>query len=334
VADSVMAAYTNPDSVAYGSMLDNDGNVDTDKLGEEVLCKLCEEVIKDPEAFIQNVDRDINVLGTFRDLFRKIKNSLAISLTNSEKAKLDNAVMAIEKYMRGENQKSADKRFHISVTASDQIDDALADKNYRQEIKLRDYTPSVLVEHGARNLPMLMKASHLRENIFTKQEAAANGLRVNAGINYHGLGKSLFMQVIDSLDNPQRVYRGTKNADNSSRGENYFLIISTVKDKDGNQINVPVYIEQTGIYNNVFIDTNKIATVFGKTNINDYINREIKKGNLSQIKRKSSLSIKGLSPIESALDKTTSTNNVSQTTENDNGNNLSENRKEKAAFFL
>lgn len=579
IADSVMNAYTDPDSIAYQSIL-TDGQIDADKLSEEVLCKLCEEVIKDPEGFIINVDGNRGLLGTVADLLRKIKNSLAITLTNSEKAKLDNAVMAIERYLRNEGDeigkrfsyggmrannahdnflraeqlaelgtdnetirretgwfKGADSKWrfeiddskmqvdtvgrlhrnpdirknmqlfedvyingdtskleelqisnknlkgvkltpqrlgdmishpdlfkhypeladvgvefkdlpagheggfvkkegkivlnkslrtderrlkrtliheiqhwiqykegfaggastkywtgregnngktakelylntageqesrdvekrmnytaeqrraeapftgdentvfvknagysaHISNTAEQEINKALADKNYRQEIKLRDFTPAILVEHGARDLPMLMKASHLRENIFTAQEAAANGLRVNAGVNYHGLGKSLFMQVIDSLDNPQRVYRGTKNADNTSRGENYFLIISTIKDSDGNSINVPVYIEQTGNYNNVFIDTNKIATVFGRKDINEYVKRETFKGNLVQVKRKSSLSIKGLSPIESALDKTTSVNNISQTSENDNGNILSENHKEKQLAII
>lgn len=212
---------------------------------------------------------------------------------------------------------------HISNTAEQEINKALADKNYRQEIKLRDFTPAVLVEHGARDLPMLMKASHLRENIFTAQEAAANGLRVNAGINYHGLGKSLFMQVVDSLDNPQRVYRGTKNADNSSRRENYFLIISTVKDKDGNPINIPVYIEQQGRYNNVAIDTNKIATVYGKENINNYINKELRKGNIVKINKSSDKS-NGLSPIDSVKDSTASMDNIPQAMKNDNGNKLSD----------
>ena len=323
IADSVMNAYTDPDSIAYQSIL-TDGEIDADKLGEEVLCKLCEEVIKDPEGFIRNVDGNRGLLGSIADVLRKIKNSLAITLTNSEKAKLDNAVMAIERYVRGEGGTVIDKKFHISINASNEIDNALNDKNYRQEIKLRDYTPAALVEHGVKDLPMLMKASHLRENIFTVQEAAANGLQVNKGINYHGLGKALFMQVIDSLDNPQRVYRGTKNADNSSRGENYFLIISTIKDKDGNSINIPVFVEQKGRYNNVVLDTNKIATVFGRTNINDYINREVKKGNLVKINRSSNKS-NGPSPIDGVKDNTASVNNIPQSTQNSNGNNLSEN---------
>ena len=120
--------YTDPNGIAYESILKEDGSIDSGKLGEEVLCKLCEEVIKEPEAFIQNVDRDINVLSTFRDLLRKIKNSLAITLTNSEKAKLDNAVMAIERYIRNDGGKS-EQRFALQPYSERQKENWKKSKN-------------------------------------------------------------------------------------------------------------------------------------------------------------------------------------------------------------
>ena len=65
------------------------------------------------------------------------------------------------------------------------------------------------------------------------------------------------------------------------------MLISQYKDVNGNTINVPVYIDEKGQYNRVFIDTNKIATVFGRDNFSEYIQKEIKNGNLVRIKNKS-----------------------------------------------
>ena len=44
---------------------------------------------------------------------------------------------------------------------------------------------------------MTMNASHIRENILTEDEAKGNGFRVGEGINYHGLGETLFFKVIE-----------------------------------------------------------------------------------------------------------------------------------------
>ena len=63
--------------------------------------------------------------------------------------------------------------------------------------------------------------------------------------------------------------------------------ISQQTDKDGNIINVPVYINEKGLYNRVLIDTNKIATVYGKSGINEYIKQQLSKGNLVRIKNRS-----------------------------------------------
>lgn len=97
----------------------------------------------------------------------------------------------------------------------------------------------------------------------------------------------MFVKVINDLESVTLAYRGTKNAKNPERREIYFLLISQHKDKDGQTINVPVYINEHGQYNRVFFDTNEIATVFGRDNIFAYVNEEVKKGNLVKIKNRS-----------------------------------------------
>ncbi|MBR5521382.1 MAG: hypothetical protein IKU54_05230 [Oscillospiraceae bacterium] len=88
--------------------------------------------------------------------------------------------------------------------------------------------------------------------------------------------------------------------------------------KDTVMVNVPIHIEQKGLYNNVVIETNKIATVYGKENINNYINKELKKGNIVKIKRRN-INSNGPSPIDGVKESVSSNNNISQTTNNDNG---------------
>lgn len=178
--------------------------------------------------------------------------------------------------------------YSLREGAKDDVERALSDTKYRDDVYLTESSPSIIAsQKGVRNLPMLMKASHIRENVFTEEEAKILGLKVDEHTHYHGLGKDLFLKIIDGLDDVNLAYRGTKNANDPSRRENYFLLISQYKDAKGNIVNVPVYIDEKGQYNRVFIDTNKIATVFGRDNFFAYIQKEIKKGNLVRIKNRS-----------------------------------------------
>ena len=235
---------------------------------------------------------------TIKD-FEKIEELFAEALNN-----------AIESGM-GENNHSDDKNMSFSIRsgAKDDIEKVLKDKYYQAEIKLTETTPLIITsQKGAKNLPMLMKSSHIRENIFTEEEAKKAGLKTGKGINYHGLGKELFIKVIDGLEDVEYAYRGTKNANDPTRRENYFLLISQYNDKYGNIINVPVFINETGRFNRVFIGTNKIATVFGRSDFYKYIQNEIQKGNLVKIKNRSNSSSELTAPIAADYVKNASKN--------------------------
>lgn len=195
----------------------------------------------------------------------------------------------------------------------------LNEKHPDKEIKLTDSSPVILTsQKGVRDLPMMIKASHARENILTEKEAEELGLSVRSDTHFHGLGKDLFLKVIDGLDGVTRAYRGTKNAEKSERRENYFLLVSQYKDADGNIINVPVYINEGGIYNRVYIDTNKIATVFGRNEFEAYIKRELAKGNLVRIKNRSTQASESAPPIGDNYSKNASTDSISDSSKNVN----------------
>ena len=162
---------------------------------------------------------------------------------------------------------------------SKSIDKVLADINERNPVKLRDYTPDVLVENGIRNLPMYENPSHIRKNILTEEEAKKIGLSVSSKDHYHGLGKETYIEAIDSLDNPKVVFKNKNNKD--------YLILTIVKDKNNNNIIVPIEIETDTTVNRLSIDMNRIKSVYGYNRVdpdlNQYIKYNIKNNSLTKI---------------------------------------------------
>ena len=172
---------------------------------------------------------------------------------------------------------------------SKDIDDVLSDIKVRTPVKLRDYTPKMLVDNGIKDLPMYENPSHIRKNILTDAEAKKLGLAIKQKDHYHGLGKKVYMDVIDSLDNPRVIFKNKTNKD--------YLILTTLKDNNNNNIIVPLEIETSTFVNNVNIDTNRIKSIYGFNNVyyslNEYIKHNINQNIFEKIyeqKRKSSTS--------------------------------------------
>ncbi len=291
-----------------------DGEIDSeiaaDFFGAAVTQKEFERQIKAAElnkSFAQKIiDKVKEVVAELKEIMQKLRGQRLIydAALDTDAETLDFFVDNLERILNQagtETKNTATEdgvKYQLKVGAAADVEKALKDKNYRDDVYLTESSPAVIAnQNGVRNLPMLMKASHIRENVFTEDEARQHGLKVDKNINYHGLGKDLFLKIIDGLDDVQYAYRGTKNADNPSRRENYFLLISQYKDGDGNTINVPVFINEQGQYNRVFIETNKIATVFGRNDMLAYLQREVKKGNLVRIKNKSTQASERTTPI-------------------------------------
>ena len=244
---------------------------------------------------IRNMDRGAAVqfqaiLDGFRQTLGLTKSyRQAAALRSAERAfaeVLDSDYSSANEYTAAETGDGG--KYALRTGAREEVERVLDGEQVRGDVQLTDTSPAIIVEQkGARNLPLMMKASHIRENVFSESEARERGLQTGKKIHYHGLGKDLFLQTIDGLNDVTVAYRGTKNADDPTRRENYFLLVSQYKDADGNIINVPVYINETGQYNEVFVDTNKLATVFGRENFYQYVDRQVQNGNLVRIKRKS-----------------------------------------------
>ncbi len=332
-----------------------------DAAHEEVIADAMETILSDGTVMedLATYDKSLweKIKDFIVDLIKKIKKAYGELSPNSQAAKvLKDTVDDMSEIQRlwaegvreagertrkakveTENTGESGIKYSLAPNAKAEVKKALKDKNYRDEILLTDNTPRILLgAKGIRDLPMTMNASHIRENIFTEDEAKGNGFRVGEGINYHGLGETLFFKVIEDLENATEVYRGTKKAEKSERRENYFLLISQHKDKDGNVINIPVYINEKSRYNRVFIDSNKIATVFGRDNLRDYLNKEVTKGNLVRVKiqKGSTQASEGTSPIEADYSEDTSKDSIAQPTKKVNRKfSISENSSDTAEPF-
>ncbi len=226
--------------------------------------------------------------------------------------------------------------YSISPNAKNEVHKAVTDISVRDEISLTDNTPSIISsQKGAKNLPMMMNASHVRQNILTADEARQLGIVVDKSQedHWHGLGEDLFLKVIDGLDDVELAYRGTKTATDPSRRENYFLLISKITDASGNTINVPVYINEKGQYNRVFIDINKVATVFGRNNFNEYISNQLKKGELVRIKNRSKSASERTAPIAAGYNASASDNSIPNSDENVNTSGQKNSRRNPYDVF-
>lgn len=318
-------------------------NLTEDEAYEEVIADSMETILRDGNVLnelmeeVRKKDATLweKIKQWFSDLAEHIRRTLDAYKGYDPDSYEGRAVASMEKYLEalegfyadalstaGENFRAAPKnekstaqedgvKYSLNKNAKGELKKALYDTSYRNEVLLRDETPAImLAQKGVKNLPMVMNASHIRENVFSESEAKKLGLRVGKGINYHGLGDTQFLKIIDGLDNVREAYRGTKNASDPSRRENYFLLVSEFTDQNGDTINVPVYINEHAQRNRVFIDVNKISTVFGRENFREYIKRQISEKNLVRIKNRSIPSSERSAPIADGYRKDTSKDSI------------------------
>ena len=326
VADSVMAAYTNPESVAYNSVLDDDGNVDADKLGEEVLCKLCEEVIKDPESFIKNVDGSRTVLDAVADLLRKIKNSLAITLTKSESAKLDNAVMAIERYVRNEGGKSSKK---YSVKLGGYADIQIDSRKSLGKYDLEKYNDAVYVQNKI--FDTLMSEGFFDEDGKRFVENADTGIVIEInksgieetfgyGRNYAKLPRNMKELKIITIDKIPEIIKYGEVINSKPSYHNKHQGGATV---DYTYIKHPVIIDGKEYRVEIDIRKSNVKNKFWVHRI--YVNEKNNPSSLQSVVNNNHAAIGALGYSDS---------NISQVPKNDNGNNLSGNGGEKHSLAV
>lgn len=250
-----------------------------------------DEVLADISGRLFGNEEFINNLSTSKpNIFKRIYDkiiSIANKITGNSKESLfikdlKNKWEAAYRNTTTEqvisNLNNGDK-YHTNINISKHVDNILNNINERDPVKLRDYTPDILVQNGIKNLPMYENPSHIRKNILTEQEAIKLGLSVGKNDHYHGLGKDLYIKAIDSLDEPRVIFKRNNSND--------YLILTTLKDNGGNNIVVPIEVETSTNVNRIKIDINRVKTVYGydiqNPDLNNYIKFNLNRNEFSKI---------------------------------------------------
>lgn len=151
------------------------------------------------------------------------------------------------------------------------------DKAYLNQIrkyynkKLKSYsiielgmTPDILVRFGAPKLPMVMLQSTL-----TKCTRKVTGSR-----SAHELSRSIIETLPEQIENPIFLIQ--------DKARNSIALISDAEDKNGNKILTAILLDTKQHANRV----NEIKSIYGKTNLEEYLEKHIKLNQLRIIDNK------------------------------------------------
>ncbi len=244
---------------------------ETEDVSDEVLADISGQLLGIQDFILNLSTKKPNI---FKKMYDKII-SIANKITGNSKENLfikDLKNKWEEAYRTQNNNLNGKAKEHINKNINELLDRILTNTNERTPIKLRDYTPKILVDNGIKDLPMYENPSHIRKNILTSKEAKQLGLSIGKRDHYHGLGKDLYIKAVDNLDNPRVIFKNKNGKD--------YLILTSIKDKKNNNIVVPIEIETETYINRVKVGTNRIKSVYGYEKINDIGLNEYIKNNL------------------------------------------------------
>ena len=288
----------------------------------------------------------VNSLSTTKpNLFKKIYNEIKylykLATAGSKEARqLEKVKKTFEDaYKENIKVKKSGINFSLSENALQEVSDVVnqtredSEKSSIQFVKLKDNTIKSLIDYGVKDLPMLERSGHIRENILTEEQAKKLGFSTK-NKHFHGLGVKTYLEIINSMDNPIGVYQYTNNG---KYDNNNFIVVTPVEINGTNYI-VPVEINQRGQYNQVEIDYNKIKTAYSKNNT-DYIQNLLNQGKIKEIfngsnSRKTSLDKSNISQFNKTVKSDISTKysmqeNANNTQELDNSSfSLNKNAKQ------
>ena len=249
----------------------------------EVTSDLVGEYIFNDEEFIKKLSTSQpNVFTKIYDYVKHLYNT--VTAGSQEARDLEKVKYRFEQaYKENVKDIKLDTNFSLSENALQEVSDVVnqtredSEKSLTQFVKLKDNTIKSLVDYGVKDLPMLERSGHIRENILTEEQAKKLGFSTK-NKHFHGLGVKTYLEIINSMDNPIGVYQYTNNGNYDN---NNFIVVTPVEINKTNYI-VPVEINQKGQYNQVEIDYNKIKTAYSKNNT-DYVQNLLNQGKIKEI---------------------------------------------------
>ena len=295
----------------------------------EVTSDLVGEYIFNDEEFVKKLS--VNQPNVFTKIYDYIKHLYKTVTAGSQEARdLEKVKYRFEQaYKENVKDIKLDTNFSLSENALQEVSDVVnqtredSEKSSTQFVKLKDNTIKSLVDYGVKDLPMLERSGHIRENILTEEQAKKLGFSTK-NKHFHGLGVKTYLEIINSMDNPIGVYQYTNNG---KYDNNNFIVVTPVEINGTNYI-VPVEINQRGQYNQVEIDYNKIKTAYSKNNT-DYVQNLLNQGKIKEIfngsnSRKTSLNKSNIPQSNKNVKSDISNNSISNNNKNDTKYSLSD----------
>jgi len=256
-----------------------------------------------------------NITSTDRNIAQKVYNWVVDKLNKVNKLtgyKFEKLYWAdvknkFEKAFNSEfNNIDGETKYHISSNLSNDIDRIIKNGEQRNSlIRIRDYTPEILVNYGLEKIPMNIFETHVTSNILTKEEGVKKGY--NEKRDWHGLGKDNFIRTIDSLDNPVGIFRWKTNTKNKYTQNDYIILTEVYGKFEGedSRIIVPFSMEKIdGAY--------RVKSIYGKRNVFKYLNKMLSQNLLEKIYTKRSTNNFGEGQSLTETTNTSTKNSITQ----------------------
>lgn len=157
----------------------------------------------------------------------------------------------------------------------EQIEDVIDGKFPENDHVYVMETPEVLQSIGLKKLPMLMTQKHAYTTTM------AEGKYRSTDVNYHALGLETMQKLPDAIADPLMVIK-------SHNYDGRITVITELTDSEGRGIIAPVIVNGQGVWENVEIPSNVMASVYGKKNIANTLKNAFKSEEVLYIDKKRS----------------------------------------------
>lgn len=174
--------------------------------------------------------------------------------------------------LTAEEQKLKSMGINIDKLES-QVDKVLNGTYKDSHITLCDKTPQVLQDIGIPDKPFVITSKH------TYLTINSEGKFKGVNDHYHGLGKKTFLQIPALLQKPILVFK-------NHYANNEIIAVVNAIDNNKNLVIVPIKMDAIGSQNHIMIDVNLVKSIYGKNNLQNYIDKNVKDEDVLLIQNK------------------------------------------------
>lgn len=149
---------------------------------------------------------------------------------------------------------------------SNQVDAFLLGKYPKRDMLIvSNETPTILQKMGLKDLPITMTQKHLYTII--QKDGKYND------VNYHNIDVDVIKQLPNALYTPLNILKSDTKNDS-------IVVVTELSDKNNNIIIASIKIDGIGTIQDIRINSNVMTSAYGKSNYDNFMKKNIAKGNL------------------------------------------------------